>query len=128
MELMIKASAIAVSVAITALILRKQTPELAIALSLCTLCLILLSAIGMLGSFRKLLDSAQRMLQHCEPYIAAILKCLAISVLTRLSADLCRDANQTALSSGVELAGTICALCVILPLLTSALGLLEELV
>ena len=49
-----------------------------------------------------------------------LLKIIGISLVSRLGADLCKDAGQGALSSLVELSGTLCALLAAAPLLAAA--------
>ena len=61
-----------------------------------------------------------------ESALRPVLKCMAAAVVTKLTADLCRDASQTAAASAVELAGTLCALGILLPLLTTVLKMLES--
>ena len=46
--------------------------------------------------------------------------------MTRVTADLCKDASQNAAASAVELAGTFCALGIIMPLLLTMLKMVGE--
>ena len=55
------------------------------------------------------------------------MKCVAIGLITKAAADLCRDGSQTAMAGAVELGGTAAALFVSLPLLQTLLDLLEKL-
>ena len=56
-----------------------------------------------------------------ESYTLPLLKCVAAAVVTKLTADLCRDSAQAAAASAVELAGTLCTLGIIAPLLIGVL-------
>ena len=59
---------------------------------------------------------------------APVLKCVGIGVVTRLSADICRDAGQSAASSAVELCGAACALVTAMPLIRTLLQMISEMV
>ena len=50
-----------------------------------------------------------------------------IGILTQITASVCADAGQTALSKLVELGGGLLALCAAGPLLRAMLALVEEL-
>jgi len=49
--------------------------------------------------------------------LAPVLKTVGIGILTRLASDICKDAGQSAIASTVELAGTVAALYIALPLM-----------
>ena len=63
----------------------------------------------------------QRIFGVSETLIKPVIKCVAVAIITKMSADLCKDASQASAASAVELAGTVCALCIIMPLLLSML-------
>ena len=76
----------------------------------------------------ELIDEIGRLVGGVSVYLAPVLKCAAIGVVTKLAAELCREASQSAIASGVELAGTICALGTALPLIMSALRMIGSMV
>ena len=121
MALVFKASAAAISVTLIALLLKKSNPESALLLSIVTVIVLSAASMRFMDDIRELLELAQEMYgvpyRFCQP----VVKCLAIAIVTRFSSDLCRDASQAALASGVDLAGSVCALSVALPLITSVL-------
>ena len=128
MELIYKAAAAALTAMFIGLILKRWNPELATALNLCTICLILMISMEFIAKLRDVVRTAKLLTDTSELYFSAVLKCLAISLVSKFSADLCKDAGQSALASTVEFAGTVCALCVMMPLLQSALQLIGEFV
>ena len=121
MALVFKASAAAISASLIALLLKKSNPESALLLSIVTVIVLSAASMRFMDNIRELLDLAQAMYgvpyRFCQP----VVKCLAIAIVTRFSSDLCRDASQAAIASGVELAGSVCALSVALPLIISVL-------
>ena len=123
----LKLSALAVTASLLILTIKKQSPELALVLSLCACAIgagFLLEAVTpVLSLTRSLAEKA-----GLDPELSAPLwKCLGLGLLTELSADLCADAGDRALSKLVELGGGMFCLVVSLPLLQAVLALVEEL-
>jgi stage III sporulation protein AD len=56
--------------------------------------------------------------------LAVVLKTAGISIVTKLFADICRDAGQASAASGVELMGAAAALYAALPLFQTALDMI----
>ena len=56
-----------------------------------------------------------------QTLVLPVLKCVAVGIVARLSADLCKDAGQSGLASAVELCGAAAALCISLPLVNTLL-------
>jgi len=121
MALVLKASAAAISAALIALLLKRSNPESALLLSAVTLIVLSAASLRFLGELRELLDLVQELYGVSYQFCRPIIKCLAIAIVTRFSSDLCRDASQAALASGVDFAGGVCALSVALPLVVSVL-------
>lgn len=128
MELIFKVSAAAVAVSLIILVIKRQNPELSTLLSLTAVVIILMAALPFLKELKDLIHRTKMLSSGMEIYISTMMKCLAISIVTKVSTELCKDANQAALSSAVELAGTICALSLVLPLVLNMLSLIGEMV
>lgn len=121
MELIVKAAALALTAALIGIVLRRTNPELSLLLSICTVVLIMGAALGFTKSFTELAQTVQRIFGVSETLIKPVLKCVAVAIITKMTSDLCKDSSQAAAASAVELAGTVCALCIIMPLLMSML-------
>ena len=121
MELIVKAAALALTAALIGIVLRRTNPELSLLLSICTVVLIMGAALGFAKSFTELAQTVQRIFGVSETLIKPVLKCVAMAIITKMTSDLCKDSSQAAAASAVELAGTVCALCIIMPLLMSML-------
>ena len=121
MELIVKAAALALTAALIGIVLRRTNPELSLLLSICTVVLIMGAALGFAKSFTELAQTVQRIFGVSETLIKPVLKCVAVAIITKMPSDLCKDSSQAAAASAVELAGTVCALCIIMPLLMSML-------
>lgn len=121
MELIVKTAALALTAALIGIVLRRTNPELSLLLSICTVVLIMGAALGFAKSFTELAQTVQRIFGVSETLIKPVLKCVAVAIITKMTSDLCKDSSQAAAASAVELAGTVCALCIIMPLLMSML-------
>lgn len=121
MELILKAAALALTAALIGIVLRRTNPEMTLLLSICTVVLIMGAALGFAKSFTELARTVQRIFGVSETLIKPVIKCVAVAIITKMTSDLCKDSAQAAAASAVELAGTVCALCIIMPLLMSML-------
>ena len=61
-------------------------------------------------------------------YIEILFKSLGICILTQISSDICRDANESALATKAELAGKVAVLTIAMPMITSIAQLSIELI
>ena len=126
MDAIITIGAFSVVAAVAALLVRQQTSALGLVLSLAA-CVLILS----FGSqvIRPILDLLRRIrdLSGIQTEIAApMLKVIGIGILTKLSEAVCSDAGETSIGKAVTMTGTLMAVYVSLPLLSSVLDLLEE--
>ena len=119
MEVLFKSAAILLLASLLALLLRKTSPEIALLLSLSAVVTTLIAACSMMKSFRDFLETVRMTFDGLELILNPVLKCLAVSLVTRMASDLCKDASQSAASSALEFVGKLCALGLSLPLLTS---------
>ena len=125
-ELMFKIVAVGVITAVLAALLRKYTSELSLLLVLSAGVLMLLmisdALMLVLGFFQELAQLVGIEEELLEP----IAKTVALSVLTRLTVELCRGAGEPGLGSFVEICATILSICVLMPLLRAITVLMGE--
>lgn len=124
----IKVAAAAVAAALCAVVVRKQSPEIALAFGAGACALILLSCSGALGAAVELMDKLTEIGGLSAQVVEPVVKTAGIAIITRLSADFCRDAKEGGLASAVELAGTALALLTVLPLMSTVVDVLTELI
>lgn len=124
---MLQLGAIGVAGTLCALTIRRQTPELALVLALVTGGLILSASRTALGQAMDLLERLASVAGLSEELLTPLLKTIGISILTKLSAQLCQDGGMGSVAVFLELAGSLAALAVALPLLEAVLALLEVL-
>ena len=127
MEIVSRAAACAVIGSLLALLLRKYTPELSLTTTLITgMVIVWISATVCVRISDAMRDIAYRSGVDAV-YLAPVLKCIGIGMVSHLAAQICRDAQQGSIAAGVELCGTLCALAVSLPLIQAVLATVEKL-
>ncbi len=127
MTVLAQAAALGLAGALISLLLKKNAPELGLALSL-AVCLIGAGlAMELFAQLREVIDLAREQTGLSPAIVSPVLKCVGIGVVTRLAADLCKDAGQSAVASTVELCGAACAVVTALPLIRSLLQMIGEL-
>ena len=125
---MIKVAAAAIAAAVCAVTVRKQAPELGLALTICAGTVILLYCSGALSAAMELMDKLVEAGGLSGQVVEPVIKTSGIAIVTRLTADFCRDAKEGGLASAVELAGTALALVTVLPLMSAVVDLLAGLI
>lgn len=128
MDIIGQVVAAAVIGAVCAAVVKKQTPDLALIVTLCAVALILGTAMAALAPVRELMDALGERSGLSAAVLAPVVKTVGIALLTRVCAELCRDANESGIAAAVEIAGGVCALLVCLPLFQAVLELILELV
>lgn len=123
----VKIAAAAVAAALCAVVVRRQSPEIALALGIGACALIVLSCSEALESAVELTDKLAQIGGLSAQVVEPVLKTAGIAIVTRLAADFCKDAKEGGLASAVELGGTALALAAALPLMTAVLDVLVRL-
>ncbi len=126
MTILMKAAAVAIAGALITMLLKKSAPELGLALSLAVSLLAAGLGAGLLEELGEVMDMAREQTGLSGGIVGPVYKCVGIGIVTRLAADICKDAGQGAVSSAVELCGTVCALGAALPLVRTLLQMIGE--
>ena len=124
----VKIAAAAVAAALCAVVVRRQSPELALALGIGACALVVLSCSGALSDVVRLADKLAQTGGLSAQVVEPVMKTAGIAIVTRLAADFCKDAKEGGLASAVELAGTALALVAVLPLMTAVVDTLTGLI
>ena len=126
MEAMTKIAAVAVTAAVLGAVLRKNTPELALLLALCAGLWMMGTVAGGLGAAVALMEELAGLAGISEELLEPVVKTVALSILTRLTAEVCRAAGEQGVAAFVETAGAVLALAVALPLVRAVVVLMAE--
>lgn len=108
--------------------LKQYKPEYAVIVSLAAAVLLMS---GVIGDVSNILSQVQNILASAQipsSYIAILLKCLGVCLLTQFACDAAKDAGQNSIASKIELAGKIAVISISLPLFGEILGLVSKLI
>ena len=125
-ELMVKVAAAAVAAALCASVVRRGAPEVALTLVLAAGAWILFSLMGSLEGVVSLMKELSQLAGLDQSVVEPVFKTVVLSILTKLTSELCRAAGEGGLAAAVETAGTVLALAVALPLVRGVMELIEE--
>lgn len=126
MEPMVKVAAVAITSVVLGAVLRRQMPELAVLLTICAGTWILAVTVQGLGAAAALMEELAELAGLTEELMGPLAKTVALSILTRLTAEICRSAGERGIAAFVETAGTVLALVVALPLVRAVTVLMAE--
>lgn len=118
---------VAIVGALCAVVIKPHAREIALAVSLCAGAVILLGVLQAAGEIRELFSTLAEAAGLAPAVLSPMLKTVGISILTRITAALCRDAGEGGVASFVEVAGAALALVVTAPLLRAVLDTLSAL-
>ena len=121
MEVVGKMAALAVAAALCTLVVRQSAREVGMVLSLAAGAIILTQALGAVEAIRSLMDELGDRAGLSPAVLDPVLKTVGIAVLTRVAAEVCRDAKESGIAAFVETAGAVMALYVALPLMRAVL-------
>ena len=125
MELLIKLAALSLCVSAVTALLKKSDEALSLLLLLAA---VLVGCAMLLPALSELFDFCERALSLTDlplTLFVPVVKVTAIALVARFSCALCADAGQSALSSLLAAAGTLCALVCALPLMEALLEMVE---
>ena len=127
MEAMAKLAAVGVTAVVLSAVLRKNTPELALLLALAAgLWMLALTASG-LGAVVEQMNELAEQAGLSEVLLEPVVKTVALSILTRLTVEICRSAGEGGVAAFVETAGAVLALLAALPLIRAVAQMMGEL-
>lgn len=109
---------------IITIVLKVQRPEIAVQLSLATGILILMLILGKVAAVIELLKSYASKVNIDMEYLSTLLKIVGIAYIVEFGAEVCKDAGEGAIASKVELAGKVIIMVLAVPIITSLLDLI----
>lgn len=127
METMVKLAGVAVTAVVFSGVLRKNTPELSLLLTAAAGVWMLTLVADGLGAAVELMEELAGQAGLSEVLLEPVVKTVALSILTKLTAEICRSAGESGIAAFVETAGSVLALVVALPLVRAVAQLMGEL-
>lgn len=127
MDSVLKVVAVAVTAAVCAVVVKQDAKGIGMVLGMAAGALVLGLSLGAVESVRALMDDLTVMAGLAPAIVDPVVKTVGIAILTRIAAEVCRDAGEGGLAAFTETAGAAMALLVTLPLLRSVLDTLTGL-
>lgn len=127
MEAMAKLAAVGVTAVVLSAVLKKNTPELALLLALAAGLWMLAQAAAGLGAAVAMMRELAGHAGVSEVLLEPVVKAVALSILTKLTAELCKSVGEGGVAAFVETAGAALALLAALPLVRAVAQLMGEL-
>ena len=124
---MIRVAALAAAAVLCAAVVRRGSGEFSLLLVRAAGTRILLLAMEPLAQVVESITRISRLAQLDGGLVRPVLKTVAISILTKITAELCKSSGEGGLAAFVETAGTALALAVAAPLAENVLTLMAEL-
>ena len=124
MDTIIKCAALALCGSAVCLLIKKTNPEISMAMAAGIVAMIALAAFKLGDSLMELTGAVKTIIGAANTTIEPVLKCVAIAAVTKITGELCKDASQAAVAAAVEIAGTMCAIGVAMPMVISMLKLI----
>ena len=122
MESVVRLAAAAVAAALCAVVVKQHAREVGAVLALAAGALLLGAALGAIEEVRALADELGELIGLSPAVLAPVLKTVGIAILTRIAAELCRDAGVGGIAAAAETAGAAAAVLAALPLLRAVLS------
>ena len=122
MESVVRLAAAAVAAALCAVVVKQHAREVGAVLALAAGALLLGAALGAIEEVRALADELGELIGLSPAVLAPVLKTVGIAILTRIAAELCRDAGEGGIAAAAETAGAAAAVLASLPLLRAVLS------
>ena len=122
MEVLLKICSMAFLGTIIIGLLKKSLPEISTAASITVLVVISLFSYGVLQSFFKFISDIATDMNLSNTLLAPLIKASGISIMSKLSCDLCREGGLGSVASYIELISGIIALSFSFPMIDRFLG------
>lgn len=109
-------------------LIKNFKPELTVAAVVCTSLILLFYVLESLRYGFTYIENFYARLTYGQEYFPIILKVLAIAYATEFTAALCEDAGEKSIGSKVKMAGKIAIFFAAIPIFTSLIHLLDNLI
>ena len=108
------------------IIIKPLKPELAVFITMCSVCIILFFSIeGLIGVIDTMTDFVKKTGIDAGLF-ACILKVVGVGYITEFSSNLCTNAGNSSIADAISLAGKVTILLLSLPILSSLINLIVE--
>ncbi len=122
----IKLAGMALLAALLGSVLDKRDHALAMGLGLLACAVVLYGCIQSFVPVANVMEELSELSGLGNGFLAPLVKTAGIGIVTQIACGICTDCGQNALAKVAELCGTVAAICMSMPLLSSAIELLQQ--
>ena len=122
---MIQICVLAIAGLFATLIMKKDTPDLAVLIIMLVSFFIAIRILTVLGNAVEELESWESILGGNIAYISLLLKIIGITYVCDFAANLCKDSGYAALSNHIELFGKVAIMVAGFPIIRIMIDMLE---
>lgn len=126
MEDILKISVVAIISVILSIIISEKTPAFGVCLTVVTGTIIIGITMTSLQTVYKNLEELMELSGVTIEIFSPVIKVCIISIITKITSDICKDAKQTAIGQKVQFAGSIASIIAVFPLFTRIINILKE--
>jgi stage III sporulation protein AD len=109
------------------LVIKRDSRDTALLLTLTVAIFMFTLGLNMAGAVVGYINRLGESARLSNAAVSVVLKEVGVSVLTRLSSDICREAGQLSAASGAEFVGAVAAVYIALPLFETVITMIESL-
>lgn len=119
---------LALIVAVIGVVLKQVRKEIALQLTILTGAIIFMLILGKIKIIIDLLQNLAEQANISSYYLLIVLKIVGVAYLAEFGADICRDADEKALATKIEIAAKVGVLVLAIPIIVAILESLMRLV
>jgi len=114
-------------VAVMAVIIKQQRPEMALQLSLAFGALVFLLMLGKISGVLEVLKELSQRASVNQFYLATVLKIVGVAYIAEFGAQVCRDAGEGAIAAKIEFAAKVIIIVLAVPIVVAIIESLLKL-
>ena len=108
--------------AVLAITIKKQSPEIALIITIGATVLIFLMILPMLAEVVGVLTNVGTMLDGGMRYVALAFRVIGVAYMAELGASVCADAGETAIAAKIDLGGRVIIMVLAMPIVVDIVG------
>lgn len=121
---MVQLGALAITAALCSVVVKQKTQEIGIVLALTACMILMLSTMPAYEEISVMVEELGATAGISDTILIPVIKTVGIAIVTKLSAEVCRDAKENGIAVFIELAGAAAAVLLAIPLLKMVVHLI----
>lgn len=126
MEMLFQVCGLGITVVIMATVLKKQAGEQSLLLILAFVVAVFFFLTDSILEIIRFMEELAEIAEIDQSLLAPVLKTVVISIITKITGEICRSAGEGGTASMVEFAGAVLALLLALPLIQGVMSMMAE--